>query len=207
MPHPSPQSYWTQNAPRYDASMRILGRPLPRMLALTQSAIPPNSRVLEVAAGTGIVTEALAHKAREVIATDYAEGMVRELEKRIRKVGLANVHCQQADLYALPFESGTFDATVASNVLHLVPDLEVALASLQRVTRPGGKLILPTFLHAETLLARIASQAFALTGFPGNRRFTMRTLRDAVEKAGLRVERAEVIPGVFPIGYIEATVG
>lgn len=202
---PPSQSYWTRHAPRYDASMRILGRPLPRMLALTQSAIFPHSRVLEVAAGTGIVTEALANIAREVIATDYAEGMVAQLEVRIRKAGLQNVRCQQADLTALPFEDASFDAAVASNVLHLVPDLESALASLQRVVRKGGKLILPTFLHAETPVSRLAARAFEITGFPARRRLTVRGLRDAVTHAGLRIAREELIPGIFPIGYIEAT--
>jgi hypothetical protein len=46
--------------------------------------------------------------------------------------------------------------------------------------------------------------AMPLTGFPGQRRFTSTTLRAAIERAGFRVQRAETIPGPFPIGYIEA---
>ena len=52
--------------------------------------------------------------------------------------------------------------------------------------------------------AAVLSRLFALTGFPGARRFTAQTLRDAVEAAGFRVRRAETIPGPFPIGYIDA---
>lgn len=81
---------------------------------------------------------------------------------------------------------------------------DAALASLQRVTRPGGKLILPTFLHAETPIARLAATAFEITGFPAKRRLTMKSLREGVTKAGLRIVRDELIPGIFPIGYIEA---
>jgi ubiquinone/menaquinone biosynthesis C-methylase UbiE len=44
-------------------------------------------------------------------------------------------------LCALRFDDGTFDAVVAANVLHLVPDLPGALAALRRVLKPGGRII------------------------------------------------------------------
>jgi hypothetical protein len=45
---------------------------------------------------------------------------------------------------------------------------------------------------------------FALTGFPGQRRFTSRTLRAAIESAGFAIKRVETIPGPFPVGHVEA---
>lgn len=198
------RSYWERHARRYDRSTRFLSRPVPRMLALAVEAATGKRRVLEVAAGTGLVTTAIAPVAGELIATDYAEAMVRQLEARVRDAGLLNVRCEQADVYDLRFERGSFDAVFAANVLHLVPDLEGALASLRRVLEPGGVLVAPTYLHNETLAASVLSRVFALTGFPGQRRFTATSLSAAIEAAGFGVTRVEVIPGPFPIGYIEA---
>ena len=198
------RSYWERHARRYDRSTRFLSRPVPRMLELAVEAATGKRRVLEVAAGTGLVTTAIAPVAGELIATDYAEAMVRQLEARIRDAGLPNVRCEQADVYDLRFESGSFDAVFAANVLHLVPDLEGALASLRRVLEPGGVLVAPTYLHDETVAASVLSRVFALTGFPGQRRFTATSLSAAIEAAGFGVTRVEVIPGPFPIGYIEA---
>ena len=198
------RSYWERHARRYDRSTRFLSRPVPRMLALAVEAATGKGRVLEVAAGTGLVTTAIAPVAGELIATDYAEAMVRRLEARVRDAGLTNVRCEQADVYDLRFETGTFDAVFAANVLHLVPDLEGALASLRRVLKPGGVLVAPTYLHEETLAASVLSRVLSLTGFPGQRRFTASSLSAAIEAAGFVVARVEVIPGPFPIGYIEA---
>jgi phosphatidylethanolamine/phosphatidyl-N-methylethanolamine N-methyltransferase len=199
------RTYWDRNAKNYDRSMVLLGGPIPRMVELAGDAVRGASRVLEVAAGTGLVTPSLARSAREVVATDYAPAMVATLEARARDEGLANVRCERADLYALRFEPGSFDAVVAANVLHLVPDLPGALRALRTVLAPGGRLVVPTYCHDETPLSWMVSRALAVTGFPGHRRFTARTLREALESAGLRVARAETLRGLIPIGYVEGT--
>ena len=201
------RSYWDKHAKNYERSMALLGRPIPRMVELAGEAVRGAERVLEVAAGTGLVTPALAAGAGEVIATDYSAAMVATLERRVRDARVANVRCEQADLYALRFDVGAFDAVVAANVLHLVPDLPGALTVLRRVLKPGGKIIVPTFCHDETALSWVISRALAVTGFPGHRRFTAKSLREEVEAAGVRVTRTEVLPGVIPIGYVEGTFG
>ena len=62
-------------------------------------------------------------------------------------------------------------------------------------------------LAGETALSWVVSRALAVTGFPGHRRFTARSLRQAVEEAGVRVTRTETLPGLIPIGYVEGTSG
>lgn len=197
--------YWDRQAKRYDLSMRLLGGPMPRMLQRTAEAVGGAERVLEVAAGTGLVTVSLARSAGDVVATDYAPAMVELLKRRVREEGVVNVTCERADLYALRFEPASFDAVVAANVLHLVPDLEAALTSLRRVLRPGGRLIVPTFCHDETAKAAIVSRLLALTGFPGQRRFTASSLRAALIELGLQRVQIEVISGLIPLVYAEGT--
>jgi phosphatidylethanolamine/phosphatidyl-N-methylethanolamine N-methyltransferase len=174
------------------------------MLELAAETANGRERVLEVAAGTGLVTTAIAGVVGRLIATDYALAMVQQLESRVRAAGLSNVTCEQADLYALRFEDGSFDLVVAANVLHLVPDLEGAIASMRRVLKPSGVLVVPTYLHQETLRALLLSRLFALTGFPGKRRFTAASLDAAIVAGGLRIEKAETIPGPFPVRFVAA---
>ena len=203
--NPPHVSYWNRHARNYDRSMAVLGKPLPRMLELVAEAVRGKQRVLEVAAGTGLVTAVLAREAGEVVATDYASAMVERVQQRIRDEGLENVSAEQADLYALRFEAHAFDAVVAANVLHLVPDLPKALASLKRVVRPGGLLILPTFCHDETKVSWLLSRALAVTGFPGERRFTAASLAATLEAAGIRLQREETILGPIPVKYVHGS--
>ena len=200
----SDRDYWERHARNYDASVRwVLGRPLPRMLELASESVRGKGRVLEVAAGTGIVTSAIAQTSEIVVATDYASAMVESLEGRVQDAGLNNVSCEQADIYALPYQAGEFDAVVAANVLHLVPDLPAAIEALRKVTKPGGSLVVPTFCHDETRLSWLVSRVLAVSGFPGHRRFTMQSLRKALEENSVKVVGAEILPGLIPVGFIE----
>jgi len=195
--------YWDRNARRYDRSLSLLGRPFPRMLALIVEEIRGAALVLEVGAGTGQVTTAIAGVATKVVATDYSAAMVERLRSRVTSVGLTNVDCRTGDLYTLDFPPASFDAVVAANVLHLVPDVPRALAALKSVLRAGGRLITPTFCHAETWPARLAS-AISLTGFPAQRRFTADSLAKTIESTGAEILMHETIPGLIPIAFVSA---
>lgn len=202
------RNFWERKAPQYDrVTTGVFGRPLPRVLELTASAVSGAETVLEVAAGTGLITAAIAPHVRQVVATDYADGMLAILRERMQSAGISNVEATARDIYALGYPPDSFDVVVAANVLHLVPDLERALDALCHVLRPGGTLITPTFVHDETALAWVASRVLAnVLGQPMHRRFTTASLRRALETRGLRIARAETIPGLIPIGYVESVL-
>jgi ubiquinone/menaquinone biosynthesis C-methylase UbiE len=200
------RSYWDRQARRYDRAMRLFRGPVRGMIERAAEEVYGLGDVLEVAAGTGLVTAALARSARHVVATDYSAAMVEALRRRLAAERLSNVEPLARDLHALGLPSASFDAVVCANVLHLLPEPERALAGLRGLLRPGGRLIAPTFVHAETWLARAASGALALTGFPGQRRLTTRGLVHLLGRAGISVQRAETLPGLLPIAYVSGTV-
>jgi len=197
------KAFWERTAARYDRSMLLLGGPLEAMLPLVAAEVGGLDRVLEVAAGTGLVTRALAPEVGAVVATDYAEAMVSRLEKRVRDDGLDNVEVRQLDLLDLD-GSEQFDAVVAANVLHLLPDLDGALNAMVRALRPGGRLIVPTYCHDETAWSRATSRVLGLVGFPGQRRLTLGRLVEVIRAQGLEPRQAVLLPGLLPIGFVSA---
>jgi ubiquinone/menaquinone biosynthesis C-methylase UbiE len=201
------QDFWQRKAPQYDRVAKgLFGRPLTRVLELTANGVASGDTVLEVAAGTGLITAVIAPRVRRVVATDYADSMLAILRERMKTAGISNVESARRNIYDLGYPAASFDIVVAGNVLHLVPDLERALDALRQVLRPGGKLIAPTFVHDETRLSRVVSRLLVtLLGQPMSRRFTATSLRQALEQRGFRVTRAETIPGLIPVAYVEST--
>jgi len=99
------------------------------------------SRVLEVAAGTGVVTRALAVALKDdtaIVATDLNRGMLDEAAA----VGtMRPVQWQQADALALPFNDGEFDAVACQFGVMFFADKARAFAEVRRVLRPGGVFV------------------------------------------------------------------
>lgn len=99
------------------------------------------SNILEVAAGTGVVTRALATLANDrlsIVATDLNPAMLKEAES----IGTARpVRWQQADAMHLPFADGEFDAVVCQFGAMFFPDKAKAYAEVRRVLRPGGVFV------------------------------------------------------------------
>jgi phosphatidylethanolamine/phosphatidyl-N-methylethanolamine N-methyltransferase len=194
--------FWEKNANRYDRSMVLLGGPLPRTVELVAQSVRGAGRVLEVASGTGLVSKGIAPVVGELLATDYAAAMVERTRARVGH--LPNVRCEVRDVYALGEADGSFDAVVAVNVLHLLPDLAGGLTAMRKVLRPGGRLVVPTYCHAQDTWARVVSSALALVSFPGQRRFDLDGLAAAVEAAGFCIEQKVLVAGLLPIGFVSA---
>lgn len=163
-----------------------------------------SSRALEIAAGTGLVTTRIAGAVDSLVATDRSPEMLAILRARVAAAGLANVVVEEADAVALAFADRSFDALVAANLLHLLPDPGSALDEARRVLFPGGVLAAPTFCHGETAVARLVSRGLGLTGFPVATRFGGDALRRLVSRHGFAVEEEELFPGLLPIRLVLA---
>jgi phosphatidylethanolamine/phosphatidyl-N-methylethanolamine N-methyltransferase len=198
------RNYWNRHAVDYDRSMLFFGGPLDKAVARAVRTIDGRRDVLEIAAGTGLFTRALAPAVGRLTVTDYAASMLAVLTERLEAEGVGVAEIRQADLYALPFTPGRFDGLIAANVLHLVPDLAGALAAFHRAVAPGGLVLVPTYLHGETTVSRAVSRLLASTGFPGERRLTRASLDDAVRAAGFELVESTTLPGLLPIGFVAA---
>lgn len=113
-------------------------------------------RVLEVAAGTGVVTRALAAVLPEkvaIVATDLNQAMLDQAAA----VGTQRaVEWRQADAMQLPFGDETFDAVVCQFGVMFFPEKSRAFAEARRVLRPGGVFLFNVW-------DRIAENEFADT--------------------------------------------
>lgn len=119
------------------------------------------SHILETAAGTGIVTEALARAMpeAEIVATDLNPAM---LEVAARRVPSPRVAFRPADAQALPFEDERFDVVACQFGVMFLPDRVAAYREARRVLKAGGRFLFNSWDRIEANpVAQAASEAFA----------------------------------------------
>ena len=93
--------------------------------------LPPGSRVLDVAAGTGSISRLMKSRGLTVLSVDQSPEMARMAKHRGAAVVLAPAE-------RLPFADGVFDGVTFGYLLRYVDDVPLCLGELVRIVRPGG---------------------------------------------------------------------
>ncbi|ACO76094.1 class I SAM-dependent methyltransferase [Laribacter hongkongensis] len=132
------------NRLRYNAYAAIYDRPgrffTPcRARSLALAAIRPGERVLLVGAATGLDLELLPRQA-DVCAIDYAPAMVERLILRARELAFP-VDARVMDAQAMEYPDDSFDVVVLHLILAVVPDPLACIREVERVLRPGGRVV------------------------------------------------------------------
>ncbi|GAB3614535.1 class I SAM-dependent methyltransferase [Humibacter ginsengisoli] len=183
-------------------------------IATTRAVDPrPGQLVLDVAAGTGTSSAALARSGARVVAADFSPGMIAVGERR--HAGNPNIEFVQADATGLPFDDDSFDAVTISFGLRNIVDPDAALREFFRVTKPGGRLVVCEFSRPPASVIRGAYYAYLEYGMPVFARlassnpvayaYLMESIRDwpAQQELAHRISRA----GFERIAYRNLTFG
>ncbi len=122
-------------APRYEFVNHIMTFGLDRRWrrrCVREMFLPPHSRILDVAAGTGDFCRDLIAAGHRPVATDLSFGML--------SAGRGGYEAVHADASALPFRDGSFDGLTCGYALRNFTDLAGTFHEMARVVRPGGRL-------------------------------------------------------------------
>lgn len=139
-------------APRYDLMNDLMSGGLHRVwkqFTLSQTHLRPGQRALDVAGGTGDLARGLAAQVGEqglVVLSDINGAMLAHGRDRLLDLGLTRgIAYAQANAERLPFADSSFDCVTIAFGLRNVTDKAAALASMRRVLRPGGQLMVLEF--------------------------------------------------------------
>ncbi|GAB4490665.1 MAG: hypothetical protein OHK006_23750 [Thermodesulfovibrionales bacterium] len=106
---------------------------------LDESGITPDSVVLEVGAGNGFLTEAIARRARRNLAVELQKGMVEKLARRVGGFG-SRVEIITGDIASIPFEPGIADVCLLYYSFHEISRQAPAASNISRAVKQGGIL-------------------------------------------------------------------
>lgn len=159
------REYWSKRSSTFDLAFghRIpSGRELDAWAAAVRDAIGPEPcRVLELACGTGEVTNVLLSLGHDVTALDFSEEMLGVARRK--HAGNANVRFVLADAERTMEPDEAYDAVICRHLVWTLTEPEQALADWFRVLNPGGKLLVfDGDWTKPTVTGRLASLAVRL---------------------------------------------
>lgn len=192
---------WGPLAGTYDADhAHIAGADLIRTVQAKLADAVPAGSVVELGCGTGLYTRAYAPQCSHVIATDLSEAMT-DLARRAL-AGFPNVSVRVADAVATGLPTGSADAVVAVNLLHVVPDAEAVLTEARRLLRPGGVLVIADATGDGVPIRRILTSLWRglrrwglRTSQKGQRNLTQTTLEALIRTAGFASLQGHLLTG------------
>ncbi|MES2935980.1 MAG: bifunctional demethylmenaquinone methyltransferase/2-methoxy-6-polyprenyl-1,4-benzoquinol methylase UbiE [Pseudomonadota bacterium] len=146
-------------ASKYDVMNDLMSAGLHRvwkMFTIAQAGVRPGFKVLDIAGGTGDLAKVFAKQAGptgEVWLTDINESMLRVGRDRLLNKGLLTP-ISLCDAEKLPFPSHYFDRVTVAFGLRNMTHKDAALAEMQRVLKPGGKLLVLEFSKVPQILQK-----------------------------------------------------
>jgi len=146
-----------------------------------------------------LLTLPMAQKCKKLMATDYSVGMLRQTKKKVAKY--SNTKVRKASILELPFQDDRFDVVVAANVIHLLDEPEKAISELKRVCKPGGKIILPTYINNEKKNAVIAAKVLSVFGVNFKRQFSLASYKEFIASHGIAQVEYTVVEGHMPCAF------
>ncbi len=191
---------WDKLSPFYDLLETIYnGKCYKGIAEKIKDYVTEDDIVLECACGTGLLTLPMAQKCKKLMATDYSVGMLRQTKKKVAKY--ANTKVRKASILELPFQDDRFDVVVAANVIHLLDEPDKAISELKRVCKPGGKIILPTYINNEKKNAVIAAKVLSVFGVNFKRQFSLVTYKEFIASHNISQVEYSVVEGHMPCAF------
>lgn len=198
--------FWSKFARFYDVAERLNGKVYREMCEITTCLVPFGARVLECAAGTGELSIAAARKAESVLCTDISEEMLDVARKKAAKSFWDNVSFERRNIFVLDDPDETYDVVIAGNILHLLENPENAVKELYRVTKRGGKILLPTFMtRNKSDISRILLKAYTKLGFSPSTEYTPKSYIEMLKSCRIGRVKFKVINGRIPCCYAVIT--
>lgn len=153
-------------AAKYDIMNDLMSGGIHRLwkrYTIEAAAPRAGQQILDIAGGTGDLTRQFSKRVGDsghIVLADINSSMLNVGRDKLLNLGIAhNVTYTQADAQALPFDDNSFDCITIAFGLRNVTDKDLAISSMLRVLKPGGRLLILEFSKPESqLLSNVYDQ-------------------------------------------------
>ncbi|QQS09912.1 MAG: bifunctional demethylmenaquinone methyltransferase/2-methoxy-6-polyprenyl-1,4-benzoquinol methylase UbiE [Phycisphaerales bacterium] len=202
-------------APSYDLNNRLHSLWLDqswRKIAVRIAGVKPNDHVLDVACGTGDLTQAFAKSgAARVVGADFTAEMLDQARAKQAKLEpncARKIEYLQADAMALPFADQSFDIVSIAFGIRNVAEPARAIAEFHRVLRPNGRLVILEFDQPNFAIGRWINRLYCARIMPLTATMISRDTSGAYKylpaSVGTFMSRGEMLQALREAGFTSA---
>lgn len=203
---PDPAAFWDKIADKY--AKKPIKDPVSynQTLDRVRKHLSGSDEVLELGCGTGSTALLLAPAAGRITATDVSSRMIEIGREKAAAEGVENVRFACGTPFDLELADASFDVVLGFNFLHLLEDLEGAVARIHALLKPGGIFISKTVCLAEqTRLWSVVIAVMRPLGFaPYVRPLRVAELEDLILGTGFEIIDTRLYPKSPPSRLIVA---
>jgi 2-polyprenyl-3-methyl-5-hydroxy-6-metoxy-1,4-benzoquinol methylase len=150
--------------------------------------LQPHFEVLDVAAGTGLLSRAISPRVRRVVALDITPEMLAEGLSEARRQGITNISFEQGAAEDLSYPTASFDMVVTRFSVHHFKSPDVVIREMCRVCRQGGKLVVIDIVSSEDKeLAARYNEVERLRDSSHTQALSPSGLKNVIEDAGVKM--------------------
>ncbi len=199
------KQFWDSYARKYDRFIdRYAGSTYKEIKGSILNETCSEDNVLEIGTGTGIIACEIASRVKSIVATDISIEMIKHANAKLANSDIDNLQFHMGSAYLISYPDKYFDIAIASNVFHLLSYPEKALKEISRVLKESGKLIIPTYCHGESIIARLISLIMGISGFTVENRWSTDQYRMFVESLNFNILSEKIIKDKIPMSVIVA---
>ena len=156
--------------------------------------------VMDLGAGDGYLSRAVAKYVKKVVAVDISGEMLRELVKKADAEGISNIETLESNGCDVPVDNSSIDLVCANMYLHHIENPEEAIKEIKRILKPGGKVFLADFKeHSNKELKEKMHDVW--------QGFAIDEIREWFNKCGFKEIKLESLPNIFIMTAVKGLSG
>ena len=137
----SGKKFWNRQAKRFEKRDNPSSDIRKSTYADIRKHLHPEDEILEYGCATGSLTIELSEDVKHIKAVDISDKMIKIAAEKIKEKGITNVEFEVASISVPSPIERKYDVILAFYILHLLPDLNMALGEMKRRLKPGGLVI------------------------------------------------------------------
>lgn len=155
--------------------------------------LKPDDTVLDYGCATGIISNAIADKVKEVYAFDISSKMIEVAKQKALDRQITNVHYTQAAMIDDRYQAESFNVILSFRVLHVLEDIPAVMNSINALLKPGGIFIsVTTCMGAYKIIGKTITTPLKKMGIlPHLNWFTLSSLQSAMTEGGFEIVESE----------------